>query len=51
VDTLSAAYAEAGRFADAVRAAEEARDKALASQDEKTAQSAARRLEQYRGRR
>ena len=50
VDTLSAAYAEAGRFADAVRAAEEARDKALASQDEKTAQAAARRLEQYRGR-
>jgi protein O-mannosyl-transferase len=49
VDTLSAAYAEAGRFADAVRAAEEARDKALASHDEKTAQAAGRRLEQYRG--
>jgi tetratricopeptide (TPR) repeat protein len=51
VDTLSAAYAEAGRFAEAVSAAEEARDKALASQDEQTAQAAARRLEQYRGRR
>ena len=50
VDTLSAAYAEAGRFPDAVRAAQEARDKALASQDEKTAQAAMRKLEQYRGR-
>ena len=50
LDTLSAAYAEAGRLDDAVRAAEGARDKALASQDEKTAQAAGRRLEQFRGR-
>ena len=50
LDTLSAAYAEAGRLDDAVRAAEEARNKALAAQDEKTAQAAARKLEQYRAR-
>jgi len=50
LDTLSAAYAEAGRFADAVQAAKQALDMALASHDEKTAQAAARKLEQYRAR-
>jgi tetratricopeptide (TPR) repeat protein len=48
LDTLSAAYAEAGRFAEAIRAAEEARAVALAHKDQQGAEEAARKLELYR---
>jgi protein O-mannosyl-transferase len=48
---LSAAQAEAGRFADAVRTAEEARDRALACGDLKTTEAAARKLEEYQAHR
>jgi len=46
--TLDAAYAEAGRFAEAITVAEEARNLGLAAQDQAVADSATARLELYR---
>ena len=46
--TLDAAYAEAGRFAEAITVAEEARKLALEAGDPALADAAARRLELYR---
>jgi len=46
--TLAAAYAEAGRFADAVRTAEKARDLATAAGQKDVAQKNAQLLESYR---
>ena len=48
--TLDAAYAEAGRFADAVNAAEKARELALAADEKDIAQAAEERLILYRKR-
>ena len=48
LDTLGMAYAEAGRFPEAVGAAEEARTLALAGQDLRGADTVARKLELYR---
>jgi len=48
LDTLAAAYAEAGRFAEAVRTAREAQTLALAADDSKTAAGAAERIEWYK---
>jgi len=45
--TLDAAYAEAGRFADAIKTAEEARGLATAASDNAIAQAAERRLALY----
>lgn len=46
--TLDAAYAEAGRFAEAIAIAEEARSLALTAKDQAVADAAASRLELYR---
>jgi Flp pilus assembly protein TadD len=46
--TLDAAYAEAGRFGEAITVAEEARKLALAAGDQALADGAAGRLLQYR---
>jgi protein O-mannosyl-transferase len=46
--TLDAAYAEAGRFAEAITVAEQARNLALAAGDQVVADAATARLEQYR---
>ena len=48
--TLDAAYGEAGRFADAVNAAEKARELALAADEKDIAQAAEERLILYRKR-
>lgn len=49
--TLAAAYAEVGRFDDAVKTAEQARQLALAAGQQAVAQANARLLEQYRAHR
>jgi tetratricopeptide (TPR) repeat protein len=46
--TLDTAYAEAGRFSDAIRAAEKARDLALAAEQKGMADAASARIELYR---
>ena len=48
--TLDAAYAEAGRFPDAVKAAEKSRDLALTAGEKHIAQAAEERLILYRKR-
>jgi tetratricopeptide (TPR) repeat protein len=48
LDTLAAAYASAGRFADAVETAEEAKESALTSGQEKLADDIEKHLELYR---
>jgi tetratricopeptide (TPR) repeat protein len=48
LDTLAAAYAEVGRFADAVKVADEARALAEASGDSKTAAMERQRIDLYR---
>jgi len=47
LDTLSMAYAETGQFAQAITNAENARSIALANQDQRTADDAARKLDLY----
>jgi tetratricopeptide (TPR) repeat protein len=47
LDTLAAAYAEAGRFADAIKTTEEIRARALSSHDTNTADTARQRLGLY----
>jgi tetratricopeptide (TPR) repeat protein len=47
LDTLAAAYAEAGRFDEAVKTTEEIRARALSSHDPATADAAQQRLELY----
>jgi hypothetical protein len=47
LDTLAAAYAEAGRFEQAVRTTEEIRTLALAAHDAVTADTARQRLKLY----
>ena len=49
LDTLAAAYAEAGRFEDAIRTAERARTKALETGQHALARSIADELQFYRG--
>jgi hypothetical protein len=46
--TLDAAYAEAGRFADAITTAERTRDLALAAGDKEIATAAQQRMALYR---
>ena len=46
--TLDTAYAEAGRFPDAIRTAEKARDLALAAEQKSMADAASARIELYR---
>jgi protein O-mannosyl-transferase len=48
--TLDAAYAEAGRFEDAIRAANRARELAVANGQAEVAEAAGKRLELYHGR-
>ena len=47
LDTLAAAYAEAGRFADAVKTTEEIRALAVSAHDTNTLDKARQRLELY----
>ena len=50
LDTLAAAYAETGRFPDAIKTAEETRALAEAAKDRATAEMERQRLELYRTR-
>jgi tetratricopeptide (TPR) repeat protein len=47
LDTLSAAYAEAGRFAEAIKTAQEERAVGLAAKDNEAVEAAAQKLELY----
>ena len=48
LDTLAAAYAEAGRFDDAVKTTEEIRARAVSAHDTNTVDMARQRLELYK---